>query len=172
MNNTKFYFFFFAIVCTFLACTTKPDFPPEPKIEFLYLSKNQVNVGDTLSLVLSFEDGDGNLGKDAGISANCGINVCDFDSDTTCFKDPYYGAFLIDMRDSCFALTNLPNFEPNGKIKAVSGELILKSPPIFCKLGACTSCTTDTLVYKIVVRDLTQNLSNEIFSDTIYINCN
>lgn len=160
------------IILSFVACTVKPEFPPEPKIEFVSLSKNVVNQGDTLTIKLNFEDGDGNLGKDPGLSANCGSNVCEFDSDTTCFKDPFFGAFLIDMRDSCFARTNLPNFEPNGKIKAVSGELFLITPPLFCKLGSCVGCTVDTLVYQVVVKDLVQNYSNPVFTDTIYINCN
>ena len=164
--------FVFILTISIASCTVKPNFPDVPKIEFVSISKNVVNVGDTLTIKLNFEDGDGNLGKDPGLFANCSLNVCDFESDSTCFKDPFYGAFLIDMRDSCFALTNLPNFEPNGKIKAVSGELFLITPPIFCKTGACTTCTQDTLVYKVVVRDLTQNFSNAVFTDTIYINCN
>lgn len=156
----------------FWSCTVKPSFPPEPRIEFVSISKNTIQAGDTLTIKLNFEDGDGDLGKDPGLFANCSLNVCDFDSDSTCFKDPFYGAFLIDMRDSCFALTNLPNFEPNGKVKAVSGELFLITPPIFCKTGACTTCTTDTLVYQVVVRDVAQNFSNPVFTDTIYISCN
>lgn len=171
LNQHIIFLFFFLLVLA-SACTVKPDFPPEPKIEFVSISKNVVNQGDTLTIKLNFEDGDGNLGKDPGLNANCGTNVCEFDSDTTCFKDPFFGAFLIDMRDSCFARTNLPNFEPNGKIKAVSGELFLITPPLFCKLGNCLTCTEDTLVYQVVVKDLVQNYSNAVFTDTIYINCN
>lgn len=173
MKQKHFYIVIFLLgLWTLAACTTKPNFPLEPRIEFVSISKNTVNQGDTLSISLKFEDGDGNLGKDPGLSANCGSNVCEFDSDTTCFKDPFFGAFLIDMRDSCFARTNLPNFEPNGKIKAVSGELILITPPLFCKLGSCATCTEDTLVYQVIVKDLVQNYSNAVFTDTIYIKCN
>lgn len=173
MNINQFSFFLlFFLVLNIFSCTVKPEFPLEPKIEFVSISKNVVNQGDTITIKLNFEDGDGNLGKDPGLSANCGSNVCEFDSDTTCFKDPFFGAFLIDMRDSCFARTNLPDFEPSGKVKAVSGELFLISPPLFCKLGACVACTEDTLVYQVVVKDLYQNYSNAVFTDTIFINCN
>ena len=153
-----------------LQCTTKPVFPNEPHIEFVSISKNHVKVGDTLWVNLSFEDGDGNLGKDESLSANCN-SVCEYASDSSCFLDPFYGAFLIDMRDSCFVFHDLPNFEPNGNIKAVSGTLLLNIPPIFCKIGNCTTCTEDTLVYKIIVRDVEGNWSNTVFTDTIYIDC-
>ena len=144
INNYSFLIFLFILV-SMIACTVKPEFPPEPRIEFVSISKNVINQGDTFTINLKFEDGDGNLGKDSEVTQSCGLNVCDFTSDTTCFKDPFFGAFLIDMRDSCFALTNLPDFEPNGKVKAVSGELILISPPIFCKL-----LMTKTLFIKIL----------------------
>jgi len=153
------------------SCVDKPDFSDIPNIKFESISRTHVNQFDSLWLTLSFEDGDGNLGKLKGSSANCN-SVCEYDSDTSCFKDPYYGAFLIDMRDSCFVNIFLPDFEPDGNVKAVSGELKINIPPVFCKLQNCTNCTEDTLVYKIIVRDASLNWSNTILSDTIFITCN
>ncbi len=164
-------FFIFFIASLLIACLNKPDFPDEPKIEFVSLSKTHVNEFDTLWATVNFEDGDGNLGKNISLSANCKTN-CEFTSDSSCFLDPFYGAFLIDMRDSCFVFHDLPDFEPDGNIKAVSGELRLNIPPVYCKLNDCPTCTEDTLVYKIIVRDASLNWSNEIFTDTIFITCN
>ena len=158
------------ILLTFYSCSTKPEFPKEPYIEFVSLSKTHINETDTLWVNLTFQDGDGNLGKDVSLNANCNSS-CEFESDTSCFNDPFYGAFLIDMRDSCFVQHDLPDFEPSGNAKAVSGKLLLNIPPVFCKNGGCSSCTTDTLVYKIIVRDVEGNWSNVVFTDTIFIDC-
>ena len=153
------------------ACSTKPQYPDEPIIEYVSLSQTHINEFDTLWVKLRFTDGDGNLGRDVNTNATCKTN-CEYTSDSSCFKDPYFGAFLIDMRDSCFVYHKLPDFEPEGSVKDVSGEILLNIPPVFCKNGACTTCTEDTLVYKIILRDASGNYSNSVFTDTIYINCN
>lgn len=167
----KFTYSLYIILIVFaIACSVKPEFPVEPKIEYVSISKTHVNEFDTLWVKLNFQDGDGNLGKQVNLNATCKTN-CEYESDSSCYKDPFYGAFLIDMRDSCYVFHDLPDFEPDGKIKAVSGELLLNIPLVFCKKGACTTCTEDTLVYKILVRDIDQNFSNAVFTDTIYISC-
>ena len=153
------------------SCSNKPQYPDIPHIEYASISKTHINEYDTLWVKLNFTDGDGNLGRDVTTSATCVTN-CEYLSDSSCFKDPYFGAFLIDMRDSCFVYHKLPDFEPDGKIKAVSGEILLNIPPVYCKNGACATCTEDTLVYKIILRDAAGNYSNPVLTDTIYIACN
>lgn len=171
MKNIIYILFTIALSFVFFACNNKPSYPDIPNIEYVSISKNHVNQFDTLWVKLRFTDGDGNLGRDVNLSANCVTN-CEFISDSSCFKDPFFGAFLIDMRDSCFVYHKLPDFEPDGQIKAVSGEILLNIPPIFCKNGICTTCTQDTLVYKILLRDASGNYSNSVFTDTIFIECN
>jgi len=163
--------FIFLLSLLVFSCSIKPQYPDIPHIEYVSLSNNYANEFDTLWVKLRFEDGDGNLGRDVNTHASCVTN-CEYLSDSSCFKDPYFGAFLIDMRDSCFVYHKLPDFEPDGKIKAVSGDILLNIPPLFCKNGTCTTCTEDTVVYKIILRDASGNLSNSVLTDTIYLNCN
>ena len=116
------------------ACIEPQEFPPEPRIEFLSLSSDMVNEFDTLTLTLSFEDGDGDIGYSPNVVRICGSNPCDYVSDSSCYLNDIWSAILIDMRDSCYITPyNLPDIEPDGDIKAVSGEVDLAIPPIFCK---------------------------------------
>lgn len=47
------------------ACFESPEYPNTPKIAYEGVSFREVNGSDTLTLALSFQDGDGNLGLDA-----------------------------------------------------------------------------------------------------------
>lgn len=166
---------FFSVIL--VSCTTKPEFPNEPYIEFVFLEKNTANEGEQIWVNLTFTDGDGNLGQIENLTSTCGKNAiygCEFESDSSCYKDPFWSSFLIDMRDSCFSPPgHLPSFEPDGNVKAVSGELQILTNPLFCKnRKANICCDMDTLVYKVVVRDASGNYSNKVFTDTIFINCN
>ena len=160
----------FGLLLTLMAaCVSEPEYPDEPFIEYLSVSKNNVTQGDSILLTFSFTDGDGNFGKSNVSNANCSSNNCEYLSDSTCFKDAFYSCYIIDLRDSCFSSIALPDVEPSGNIKAVSGEMDVVVPPIFCK---CFGCPNDTVQYQIVVKDRAANYSNSIESDLIYIVCN
>ncbi|NNF35546.1 MAG: hypothetical protein HKN68_15680 [Saprospiraceae bacterium] len=49
------------------SCVTSPDYPIEPQIEFIGFSKSELEQGslnnDSLIMVISFTDGDGDLGS-------------------------------------------------------------------------------------------------------------
>jgi hypothetical protein len=157
----------------FLAsCLEDLEFPPEPEITFVKVSKTQLNQFDSFTMTVGFKDGDGDLGYSSDVSRTCGNNVCDFTSDSSCFLNPIWSAILIDMRDSCYVLPYiLPDLEQRGRVKSILGEIDLLVPPVFCKNFGCTVCDTDTLVYMVILKDRAQNLSNPVLSDTIFINC-
>lgn len=155
-----------------VACIDEFDFPPEPEIEFISLSATEINQFESLTLTVAFRDGDGDIGYPSNVSRSCGNNVCDFTSDTSCYLNPTWSAILIDMRDSCYVVPYiLPDLEQTGRVKAVKGEVDLLVPPIFCKNFGCTNCDIDTLVYQVILKDRAQNLSNPVYTDTIFINC-
>lgn len=60
MNSMRTYLFLFFIICAgSFACTPDPVFPEEPIITF---KEYQYNGSDTLKVVFSFTDGDGDIG--------------------------------------------------------------------------------------------------------------
>ncbi|MFT4643768.1 MAG: hypothetical protein ACI8ZX_000161 [Planctomycetota bacterium] len=170
----KYIFIFTVVITTIFSCTIKPDFPNEPIIKFISLDDNVANQGAQIWVNLTFTDGDGNLGQVDVAESTCGkspIYLCEYDTDSSCYKDPFWSSFLIDVEDSCFGVPgHLPSFEPDGNVKAVSGELRILTNPLFCKNNG--NSNIDTVVFKVIVRDASGNYSNKVLTDTIYVNCN
>ena len=168
----QFHLFTLGLLLTCLAaCVTEPDYPNEPVVEYIGVSKNQVNEFDSLTLSFSFTDGDGDLGRDKSSSDTCN-NQCSYIGPNACINNPNFDCFLIDQRDSCYVILKLPDLEPTGDIKAVSGEIDVVVPPVFCKCGAGPCPPTQDLIYEIIVVDFAGNRSNVILSEPITINCN
>jgi hypothetical protein len=150
-----------------------PSYPPEPAITFGSLSKDYVNEFDTLSITLQFTDGDGNLGPASGAIPVCG-SICDLVSDSSCLKDPAWSLYMLDHRDSCLSLLNIPYVEPKGKYDDLSGEIIFSTPPMSCKIRGCSpapGCPDDTVVYTLLLKDRSGNMSNAVQTGQIRINC-
>ncbi|MFN0212763.1 MAG: hypothetical protein ACKVT2_00790 [Saprospiraceae bacterium] len=148
-------------------CIQPPDYPIEPVIEYVGLSKTQMKQGtgyqDSLFVVFSFTDGDGDLGYPA--------------------TDPTPSVFFRDSRDSFpKPPIQLPYVEPQGAGNGISGEITVKLPTICCifttpegiKL-ACedvpNSMIFDTFFYYIKIRDRAGHESNEIKTEAITLRC-
>ena len=64
------YSFLILIIIFFVAsCVKPPDYPIEPRIEFVSMNANTFDEldEDSLSVVIYFEDGDGDLGSDDSV---------------------------------------------------------------------------------------------------------
>lgn len=162
----------FGLFFSFLAsCIKEPDFPNEPEIAFVSLSKTNTTVAlDSVKVIFSFTDGDGNLGSSSSSNPGCGSNVCDYTSDSSCYKNPYFDCFIIDARDSCYQFVSLPDVEPTGDIKSVSGEFEVTFFA-FCKCGGTPCPVNQKNSYSIIIRDRAGNYSNIIQTDSITISC-
>ena len=92
-------------------------------------------VDNDVTIYLTLQDGDGDVGTPEGDSPSCRAdgNFCDYTTDSACINDPFYDVVLIDKRDSCYVLLNLPNLTPSGDIKAISGEVDLFVNGLTCK---------------------------------------
>lgn len=164
--------FVLGLLLTFIAaCVSEPEYPDEPAISYVSVSKTAVNEFDSLTLTFGFTDGDGDLGKERTSNSNC-TDFCSFEGDTACFQDPYFACFFIDMRDSCYGALTLPDLEPDGNTKAISGEIDIVIPPVFCKCGGNPCPPTQDVVYQIIISDFAGNFSNTILSEPITITCN
>ncbi|MBX2891936.1 MAG: hypothetical protein KF734_13480 [Saprospiraceae bacterium] len=150
-------------ICFFQFCVKPPDYPKEPFIEFVSLSKNimrQSKLGlDTVLVTFSFTDGNGDLGS----------------------VDNEPSIFIEDGRDSFpqepYAI---PYIEPQGAGNGISGTITVALPTTCCiytdENGFKFSCETvpvafDTLTYLISIKDRAGNVSNKITTPPIVLIC-
>lgn len=154
-------FFLFSFVLTGIqSCITRPDFPIEPKIEFLSMDRNQMVQNsfntDSLRVTFSFTDGDGDLG--------------DMDS---------LNIFIRDNRDQFLASKyRLPELPAEGAKRGIRGKITVTIYTTCCIFPDGTppcdispNYQTDTLRYEIFIRDRAGNISNTIETDPIIILC-
>jgi hypothetical protein len=138
-------------------CSTPPDYPNEPVIEYLRMNKSAIAQGnqnaqpDTLKITFGFTDGDGNLSSE---------------SDSM-------DVFLTDSRDGFETTFKLPVLPTQGVGNGISGEITVKIPntpfQICCTYpNGAPACLpndqfpTDEFYFTIQLRDRAGNLSNTI----------
>jgi hypothetical protein len=145
-------------------CLDTPNFPDEPFIEFLSVSKDTMQQGifmeDSLIVRFRFEDGDGDIGREGQGDEN---NV-----------------FFIDERtgtiDNTFGLPAIPE---EGAANGVEGEVRIVLFSTCCiyndGLDPCLpnpSVPYDTVQYRIYMKDQAGHVSNEILTSPIILRCN
>lgn len=141
-------------------CIEPPDYPIEPVIEFVEMSRTSVTAQtiplnpdrelDTLYITFSFTDGDGDLGGGSFDTTNQNIQLIDS---------------RIGLVDASFFVDDLPNA---GVTNGISGEITVMIPEIFCFQN---SEPRDTLNYSIQIIDRAGNLSNIIETPPIELIC-
>ena len=148
-------------------CVKPPNYPDEPVIEFMGLSKNvmrQTPLGaDTVLVMFNFTDGNGDLG-----SQNNEPNIFIEDGRDSFPKDPYA----------------IPYIEPQGAGNGISGMITIALPTTCCiypdvngiKFPPCDTTknapqSLDTVFYRIYIKDRAGNISNKITTDPITLIC-
>ena len=146
-------------------CVQPPNYPVEPEIEFMSLSKDvmfQTRFGqDSVLITFSFTDGDGDLG----------------------FNDTTASIFITDGRDDFSKPSyRIPFIEEEGAGNGISGEISILVPTTCCIYPASSGIPpcdtspsapqfTDTVFYKIQIKDRAGNFSNEIETGPITLIC-
>jgi hypothetical protein len=151
-----------AVLLFMVACAKPPVYPIEPVIEFKDISKTVLHQGtsiveDSLEVVLSFTDGDGDLGS----------------TDNT-----ENGIFVVDTRrgDTIFSGV-IPFIPQEGVGDAISGEINVRVPTVCCIQGPNIACQVipnfpyDTTYFQIFIRDRAGNESNKIITPALQIIC-
>ena len=148
----------------FSTCTNPPDYPIEPVIEYVGLSKNTIQQGiagnplDTIDIIFSFTDGDGDIG-----SADS-LNI-----------------FITDSRFDFRDVKKIPPIPDQGTGNGITGEITLRIPnrQLCCTFPNTTSTCfrnqefpVDTFSYTIQIRDRADNFSNKIQTEPINLICN
>ncbi len=145
-------------------CVDPPDYPDEPVIEYLSLSKNfliQSSLGeDSVLITFSFTDGDGDLG----------------------FKDDSESIFIVDGRDSFNKPPyRIPYIEQQGAGNGISGEISILLPTTCCIYSVQSGIppceiniapqALDTVFYLISIKDRAGHVSNIVQTEPIFLRC-
>ncbi len=147
----------------FQFCVQPPDYPDEPVIEFMSLSKNvmkQTPLGpDSILISFNFTDGNGDLG-----SVNGEPNIFIKDGRDGFDKPPY----------------QIPFIPPQGAGNGISGMISIVVPTTCCIYidpnGFPLACDDvpipfDTLTYLISIKDQAGHESNQIETPPIGLIC-
>lgn len=135
-----------------VACDDSPVFPLEPEIGFVSISPNQATqfTADEITLVLSYQDGDGDLGYEGTEKIN---NL--FVTDTRAF---FAG------NPAIVAAYSIPSLTPDTRKPSIQGEISISitTPP--------AEPNAEPLVYEVYIVDRAGNISNVIKTNPIIIN--
>lgn len=139
-----------------VSCFNAPEYPdvPEIKLKEIRTSRDTPFSGDSVIVVLSFKDGDGDLGKRNSL-------------------DTIPNLFIIDKRFGIIDSLSfsIPNIPQNGSVKDVSGNININLlAKIYCN-PLFPEKTKDTLEFSFQVRDRAGNFSNMISTGAFEIIC-
>jgi hypothetical protein len=131
------------------SCIKPPDYSEIPEITYTSISKSTVNEGnDTVRIVFSFTDGDGDIGPINELDSTSNILITDSRDNST---KPFQTQFLT----------------PGGNVKAISGEIAVSLYAFACSAGV----TEDQVTYTVRLKDRAGHVSNAISTEPITINC-
>ena len=159
-----------ALTILALGCVQPPDYPIEPVIEYVGLTKNTMLQGktgeDETYITISFTDGDGDIGF-----FQEGSSMVETD------------LFLRDLRtDSEAAKFSIPFVPELGTTNGISGEITFRLLTTCCVFpewvtdvqSPCDPSMqypVDTPRYEIYIRDRAGHESNRIETEDIYLLC-
>lgn len=136
----------------FTGCSDEETYPVTPAIEFVSLQKyTSLSGNDSLELIFSFTDGDGDLGSPPSDSLSRDIYVK-----------------LFEQRNGVFVEANLPApleyrmpyLEPRGNNESLKGEVKINIDYNILQLN-------DTIYYELFIKDRAGRKSNEITTNTM-----
>lgn len=167
------------------SCTNAPNFPAEPKIEFVSLSDTIIEQKDPnnfFSVTIGFEDGDGDLGISNPEISPCTNPCLPEGTANSCFENELFSIFIIDERTGCLLPSGqvIPVIPRRGSSSAISGNMTISVGPVCCfdRVGGLGGCVPlpdlpfDEINFRIKIRDRAGNFSNEITVGPVMIECN
>ena len=149
------------IFLSVVTCTSPPDYPIIPHIDFVSQSKSVVRSGqiaeDSIYITLSFTDGDGKLGNNANDPNS--LNIFTVNN-------------LYNQPADSFRLPFIPE---QGTKNGISGQIRLRLMTGCCKgVIPCDPYIKqkyDTLSYNISIKNRAGQLSNVVTTPPILLQC-
>jgi hypothetical protein len=145
-------------------CKPEKQLPPEPVIEF----KSFTQFGDSASLVISFTDGDGDIGlSDA-------FNQPPFDTGSTYYHNLFLEYDTLEngaWRRVAFQLPlyyRIPVITPTGQNKTLEGEIAVALKP-WPLITYSAGWPADTVRFTVILVDRALNVSNAVESPQVRI---
>ncbi|WP_235295697.1 hypothetical protein [Portibacter marinus] len=147
-----------------ISCINAPDYPVEPEIEYIGISKNTLEQNslntDSLFLTFSFTDGDGDLGHQPDDTSR---NIFIRDLRTGNFQDKFKSPYIPE----------------EGIGNGITGDIelllfttcCLFPDPSIPPCSAPDQYPLDTVIYEIFIKDRAGNESNRIQTEPIIIRC-
>jgi hypothetical protein len=155
------YTLYLALFVAFATCIRPPNYPIEPQIQFVGMTKTTMRQGfafeDSLHVTLTFTDGDGDLG---GVSGKDSLNV-----------------YITDKRNNkpVEQTFRIPFVPEAGAKNGISGEIKFLMYTTCClSLEPCKATPNhpiDTLVYELYIKDRAGHKSNAIQTKPILLQC-
>lgn len=140
------------------ACIKPPDYPVEPQIEFISVSKSElVQFTDTLRINFSYTDGDGDIGVELDTLYDNNVIVTD---SRTGFEETF----------------RIPVVPQQGASNGISGEISLLLEYTCC-INSSPICTPtpgvgpEEIIYSVQMFDKAGNASNIIQTTPIFLIC-
>lgn len=160
---SKVQFLTLLLIGVLLSCTKPPEYPNEPVIEFVSLSKPSMVQGnvnnDFVYVKISFTDGDGDIGDNTNNSA------------TVYYRNT-------SVQNSQALPSGVPFVPEQGVGNGISGEMDIRISTSCCVyasgLSDCSPSTVepiDTVIYEITLSDRAGNISNAVLTDPIILLC-
>lgn len=170
------YLLLFSIPIFLLSCAIKSDFPTVPEIEFIGFSKTKIKANeDSFQVYFKFKDLEGDIG--GPIDTNIAAYDCDrFDvNDNTansCYKKKAWNLFITEYRNDSINIKPLIIKNPTLAYVEPSIQEPL-SGTISVNLVNLTSVPiekiSDTIHFKIRIKDQAGHLSNIIETPNVYL---
>jgi hypothetical protein len=146
-----------ALILLFSACAKPPTYDNVPEISFVRFSSDTVQQATGIcSFVISFTDGDGDLGSNENGVVNC---------------------FIIDNRRNDTIPYTIPEIPKQGVADAIAGEIEIDVAQICCINPdipiACSPIanTYQQSTYSFIIKDRAGNFSNKAQSTALNIKC-
>lgn len=165
MTRIPFPFAILAIcpVCLWIGCLPEVQYPDEPQIEF---TSFEMQGDGSRELVISFTDGDGDVGLSQADTIPPFCPTCEFHQNLHCDYEEWQGEMWVPINLNPDAgqipfYYRVPVAEPTGQNPALNGTIRVDMNSWYL------SSPFDSLRFRVTLYDRSLNVSNAVYTPTI-----